>query len=189
MIPTGFGTKTYFDPGVLYQFKVGVNNSTTENLVLQFKADGVGDNQTITMYGPQAPGMVGTSSIIGTKTATMPYNKVSALGNGVTAFAGPREDPFYFDLARFFQIIPDRNFANQPNAPLNSAMCFNKTGQDSLAGFNVLSIVVELPRSAFNDIHGHPSLTRFWATTVGQIDGRRRAAGDILARERRAHGQ
>jgi hypothetical protein len=182
LIPTGFGSKTYFDPGVLYQFKVGVNNSTTENLVIQFKADGVGDAQTITMYGPQAPGMIGTKSIIASKTATMPYNKVSDLGNGVLGYAGPREDPFYFDLARFFRIIPDRNFASQPNPPGNSAMCFNKTGQDFLAGFNVLSLVVELPRSVFNDIHGHPSLTRFWATTsVKDVDSDAQPAAFSLA--------
>jgi hypothetical protein len=165
LIPTGFGTKTSFDPGVLYQFKIAVSNATTENRVIQFKADGVGPNQTITMYGPTAPGMIGTRSTIVAKTATMPYNKVSDLGKGVMGFAGPREDPFYFDLARFFQVIPDRNFANQPNPPGNSAMCFTKAGTDFLAGFNVLSIVVELPRSMLADGNGHLSLTRFWATT------------------------
>ena len=159
LIPTGFGTKTYFDPGVLYQFKIAVSNATTENRVIQFKADGVGPNQTITMYGPGAPGMVGTRSTIGSKTASMPYNKVSDLGNGVMGFAGPREDPFYFDLARFFQVVPDRNFAIQPNPPANSARCFNKNGTDFLAGFNVLSIVVELPRSMLADANGHLSLT------------------------------
>lgn len=182
LIPTGFGPKTYFDPGVLYQFKIGLNNSSTENLVIQFKADGVGDAQTITMYGPQAPGMIGTRSTIGAKTATMPYNKVSDLGNGAMGFAGPREDPFYFDLARFFQVIPDRNFANQPNPPGNTATCFNKNGMDFFAGFNVLSLVVELPRSAFNDIHGHPSLTRFWATTsIKDVDSDAQPAAFSIA--------
>ena len=165
LIPTGFGTQTSFDPGVLYQFKIGVGNSIAENRVIQFKADGVGSAQTITMFGPARPGMVGTRSTIIGKTATMPYNKVTDLGNGVLGFAGPREDPFYFDLARFFQVIPDRNFANQPNPPGNKAICFNKPGTDFLAGFNVLSLVVELPRSMLADDNGHLALTRFWATT------------------------
>jgi hypothetical protein len=165
LIPTGFGTQTYFDPGVLYQFKIGVGNSIAENRVIQFKADGVGVAQTITMFGPARPGMAGTRSTMVAKSGSMPYNKISDLGNGVIGFAGPREDPFYFDLARFFQLIPDRNFANQPKPPGNAAMCFNPSGTDFLAGFNVLSIVVELPRSMLADDTGHLGLTRVWATT------------------------
>ena len=165
LIPTGFGTKTYFDPGVLYQFKIGTGNSVGENRVIQFKADGVGDAQTITMFGPTKPGMVGTRSTIVAKTATMPYNKTTDLGNGIMGYAGPREDPFYFDLARFFQAIPDRSYANQPNPPANTATCFNKNGNDFFIGFNVLSLVVELPRKMLADDNGHVSVTRFWATT------------------------
>lgn len=100
MIPPGLGTQTFFDPGVLYQFK----------------PDSVGSNQKLTMYGPARPASAGTrtSIVTGSRTGAIPYNAVTDLGQGIMAFAGPREDPFYFDLARFGKIQPDRDFSKQP---------------------------------------------------------------------------
>ena len=149
MIPPGLGTQTYFDPGVLYQFKIGLGSDATEDLVLQFKPDVVGPGQKVTIYGPVRPAVAGTRNAIVTsaRNGAIPYNQVTDLGNGILAFAGPREDPFYFDLARFAKIQPDRDFSKQPNPPANSERCFRKDGKDFLAGYNVLSIVVELPRA------------------------------------------
>ena len=165
LIPPGLGTSTYFDPGVLYQLKIGLQSDATEDLVVQFKAKGVGANQTIAMYGPGRPKTAGTrNSIIADQAGTIPYNKVTDLGNGVMAFAGPREDPFFFDLSQFFRIQPDRNFANQPNPPADSATCFRKGAQDFLAGYDVLSLVVEMPRAMLAD-GGQLGRINVWATT------------------------
>ncbi len=113
LIPPGLGTQTFFDPGVLYQFKIGLGSSATENLVLQFKPDTVGASQKLTMYGPAQPLAVGprTTIVTSARTGSVPYNAVTDLGRGIMAFAGPREDPFYFDLARFGKIQPDRDFS------------------------------------------------------------------------------
>ena len=37
---------------------------------------------------------------------------------------GPRRDPFFFDLAQFFKIIPDRNYMNHPYPPPPTATSF-----------------------------------------------------------------
>ena len=63
---------------------------------------------------------------------------------------GTRKDPFFFDLEQFFKILPDRNYTVQPNlSPPLTVTSFRPPGQaqDTLAPFNVHSIVVELPRS------------------------------------------
>jgi hypothetical protein len=166
LIPPGLGTQTSFDPGVLYQIKVALQSDVHEDLVLQFKADAAGANQRVTLYGPARPTAVGVRGgiVTGARTGDIPYNQVTNLGNGIMAFAGPREDPFYFDLTQFYRIQPDRNFANQPNPPPNTARCFRKDGKDFLAGYNVLSLVVELPRAMLAD-GGQLGRINVWATT------------------------
>ncbi len=102
----------------------------------------------------------------------------------MTAFAGVREDPFFIDLERLFAILPDRATpltGNQvdlpdPNTPkVNGFRGFStdfggnntEPARDFLAGFNVLSIVVELPRAALGG-----GVIRVWETTsVGGGDG------------------
>jgi Domain of unknown function (DUF4331) len=166
LIPPGLGTQTFFDPGVLYQFKIGLRSDATEDLVMQFKPDAVGANQRVMMYGPARPGLTGTRNAIvtGSRTGAIPYNQVTDLGQGVMAFAGPREDPFYFDLARFTKIEPDRDFSKQPNPPPNSERCFRKNGVDFLAGYDVLSIVIEMPRALLAD-GGQLGRINVWGTT------------------------
>ena len=162
LIPPGLGTQTFFDPGVLYQFKIAYGPHTSEDLVIQAKADTVGSGQKITLYGPTRPtyGGTRTSIVTSSRTGTVAYNAKADLGNGVMAFAGPREDPFYFDLARFGKIQPDRVFSNQPNPPPNTERCFRKDGVDFLAGYNVLSLVVEVPRTMLGG-----GRINVWATT------------------------
>ncbi len=164
LIPSGQASTVFFDPGVMYQFKIGKGNNFTEDSVIQFKASGVGPNQQITMYGPAAPNLIGTRSTFVGATGNIPFNKVANLSNGVVAFAGPREDPFFFDLSQFFKIIPDRNFKNQPNPPPPTATCFRKDAQDFLLGYNVLNLTVEMPRAMLAYPNGQLSKINVWAT-------------------------
>ena len=170
LIAAGMGPQTFFDPGVMYQFKIDNDDSHVEDLVIQFKASAPKDgSQTITLYGPGKPNMIGTSSTWIEPTGTFSYDKPTTLKGGVKVFAGPREDPFFFDLARFFQIIPDRNFGNHGNGktvPKASATgfrgfpegsgCDTSASQDFLAAnkFNVLSFVIELPRTKLSPKKG-----------------------------------
>ena len=183
LIPAGQGPTKFFDPAVMYQFKIDNAGDKKEHLVIQFQASAPsGTSQTITMYGPAAPNAQGTQSTFVAPAGTFNYNDASAtLPGNIKVFAGPREDPFFFDLARFFAIIPDRNYQNQPNPnPPNPAVgfrgfpnsgqftaCDHLASQDFLSanGFNVLSLVVELPRTVLAPSGGNPGKIGVWATT------------------------
>ena len=160
-----------FDPGVLYQIKVANDPMRTESHIVQVMATGTGSEQMLDVYmaSPKHGSLYGT---LGTKIGTVPINQATNLPNGVMVFAGVREEPFSFDLTQFFKIDPDRNYKNQPNPPLPSASCFRKPGNDTLTGFNVLAIIVELPRSMFNDAKGNVGVVHVWSTTSMKSNGR-----------------
>ena len=180
LIAPGMGASTYFDPGVMYQFKIDNTGDHVEHLVLQFSASAPSKgSQTITLYGPGKPNQTGTSSTWIAKTGTFKYNDKNATVGGIKVFAGPREDSFFFDLAQFFKIIPDRNFGNHgpgKTVPPPSASsfrgfaqgsgCDTSPSQDFLAAnkFNVLSLVVELPRTMIAHAGGAPGKISVWAS-------------------------
>jgi len=195
LIPTGMTSGIALDPNVLYQFKVATSgvasNSFAENTVVQFTADSTGTAQHVTLYGPAKPNEVGTANTTVGKTGTFAFGKVASLGNGIKVFVGPRRDPFFFDLAQFFKIIPDRNYANHPSPPPPSATSFrfasasqpivlNGTSygtagsngcaiakpRDFLAPYNVISIVIEMPKAMLAPSSGSPGVIGLWATTA-----------------------
>lgn len=166
LIPRGLATSASFDPGVLYQIKIDTVGDYREHAALQFKAEGTGDTQRITLYGPAAPAMTGVDSSLGTPVGTTSYNRTTRLPGGIAFFAGPRKDPFFFDLTQFFKIDPDRNYKNQPDPPKASQACFRPAGEarDFLADFNVLSLVVEMPRAMLRNA-ANKGRINVWATT------------------------
>jgi len=85
---------------------------------------------------------------------TMPdYNALAAqgvydLGNGIRAFAGQRDDPFYIDLGGLFDTLnlglsplPIETNAQDANDGANAF------GVDMLSGFNIQEIALEIPAS------------------------------------------
>ncbi|MEI1372902.1 DUF4331 domain-containing protein [Nostoc sp. UHCC 0926] len=140
-----------FDPNVLYQFNIDNTGDSVEDIVLQFKINGTGSNQTVTVSRPTSPIQVGTRSALLPVSRTGQLNQTFSF-NGINPtkfFVGTRKDPFFFDLEQFFKIIPDRNYSLQPNpSPPFQVLSFRPPGQaqDTLAPFNVHSIIVELPR-------------------------------------------
>ena len=158
LIPDGQSSSVSFDPDVLYQFKIDNTGDAVEDLVIQMKATGTGPNQTIAIAGPLAPSMHGTQSVLLTQSnlTTGTINQVFSPQPGITAFAGAREDPFFFDLNQFFKILPDRatpiTGVVDPTPDTPKAATFNgfpgtPAASDFLAPYDVLSIVVELPRA------------------------------------------
>jgi hypothetical protein len=130
-----------FDPNVLIEFKIDNTGDNVEDLVIQC----VYNNGKMYIYGPvkpKAPGL--TSTIMGTAAVVVPvtpYGQTPVIGtssNGIMAFAGPRDDPFFFDLDQFHMITG------------GTATGFNNPGHDSFAGTNVMSVVVEVPKSLLN---------------------------------------
>jgi hypothetical protein len=165
LIPRGMSGGVAFDPGVMYQLKIATDGGFKESKVIQMRAVGTGTNQRLEFYGPVAPAMAGTTSRWVGSPQGFSFNKVTKLRNGVQVFAGPRQDPFYFDLAQFFKIVPDRNYKNHPNVPPPTAKCFRKPGVDFLRNYNVLSFVVELPRTMLAGRGNHLGVIRMYATT------------------------
>lgn len=192
LIPAGMTAGHALDPNVLYQIKiaggVGANNYK-ESTVLQFLADTSGTKQKITLYGPSKPNEVGTTNTLVKHTGTFSFNSVSSLAGGkIKVFVGPRREPFFFDLAQFFKIVPDRNYQNHPNPPAPTATSFNfpkahaavkditgksygtagKLGcvihkpSNLLYNYDVLTIAVDLPKSMI----GKPGVVGLWATTA-----------------------
>jgi len=196
LIPTGMTAGIALDPNVLYQFKVanqGVATGTfTENSVIQLTADSTGTGQKISLYGPAKPHQVGTKNTTVAKTGEFAFDKVASLNHGqIKVFVGPRRDPFFFDLAQFFKIVPDRNYANQPNPPPPTATSFRFASpsqpivlngvsygtagsngcvisqpQDLLLPYNLISIVISMPKSMLAPPGGKPGVIGLWATTA-----------------------
>jgi hypothetical protein len=67
---------------------------------------------------------------------------------GIKVFAGPRDDPFFFDLNQYKAIIG------------GTATSFNDPGTDTFAGTNVLSVVIEVPKSMLGN-----ETVNAWATS------------------------
>ncbi len=130
-----------FDANTLIEFNIDNNGDNVEDLVIQAIYDGT----NMKFYGPIAPTATGSKSKLeGATTATVavtPYGSAPVIAtgtNGMKVFAGPRDDPFFFDLDQFKKILA------------GTASGFNNPGVDHFAGTNVMSIVVELPKSLLN---------------------------------------
>ena len=141
-----------FDENTLIEFNIDNNGDNVEDLVIQCIAR---DNK-MKVYGPLKPKVTGTTSIVNKKDFTMEtdiseYGKKPKMGShkGIRVFAGPRDDPFFFDLVRFKQIIA------------GTATSFNNPGTDTFAGTNVMSLVVEVPKSML----GGNGTINIWAET------------------------
>ena len=156
LIPAGQSAKFSFDPNVLYQFKIDTTGDNVEDLVIQARFQGTGANQKVFIAGPVKPSRVGTVTQFQTPySKTGVINKVFTPVAGMKVYAGAREDPFFIDLVQLGNILPDRLTptgltkapADGPNTP--HATSWRKPGeaQDFLKDFNVLAIVVEMPKS------------------------------------------
>lgn len=133
-----------FDAGTLIEFNIDNNNDNIEDLVIQ----GIYANGKMKVYGPVKPFETGSRSRIeGNVTAEVAVTAygsapVTGTGGGIKVFAGPRDDPFFFDLNQFKKII------------MGQAAGFNNPGTDAFAGTNVLSFVVEVPKSMLGASNG-----------------------------------
>jgi hypothetical protein len=130
-----------FDANTLIEFNIDNNNDNQEDLVIQAIYDP--GSKKMNFYGPVAPSIKGTrSKLEGGVRASVdvtPYGAsapiVGSGTGGIKVFAGPRDDPFFFDLNQFRAILA------------GTATSFNAMGSDAFAGTNVMSVVVEIPKS------------------------------------------
>lgn len=139
-----FGT---FDEDVLTEINIDLDGDLTEDLVIQaIPRDG-----RMFFFGPVAPDQTGLNSEVliasplGDVEISAGTAVVETTTDGVSLFAGPRQDPFYFDFFRFNEVLA-------PSAMDNSG--FNVPGEDTFDGANTMSIVVELPNSMLGEPTG-----------------------------------
>ncbi len=127
-----------FDENVLIEFNIDTDQDNIEDLVIQ----AIPRNGKMYFFGPSAPSTTGLNSTILIENAKgsvdiSQYGESAIIENAnqMKFFAGPRDDPFFMDFARYGDIIAgnETEFANP--------------GSDTFAGSNVMSIVVEVPKN------------------------------------------
>ena len=160
----------FFDPDLLYQFKVDNDGDAIEDRVIQVTFTGEGADQQVQLRGPVAPPVPGAML---NEVADVDPDLEGSLGatlgqtDGIQLFAGPRDDPFFIDLEAAFCILPDRKPVTGPlSGPcaLPGGGAFRAAGEaiNYVDGFNVLSIVVELPSELLEG--GVPGRLGIWGT-------------------------
>lgn len=151
--PTASATAS-FPSNVMYELNIDNTGDNVEDLVIQCLVQ----NGKMRVYGPVAPAAPGTTSTVrtngpATEVAVTAYGASSinsaTNANGTKIFAGPRDDPFFFDLVRYKEIIA------------GTQTSFRNPGVDTFAGTNVMSIVVEVPKSLL----GSAASINVWAET------------------------
>lgn len=131
-----------FDPNTLIQFNIDNTGDNVEDLVIQ----AIYTNGKMNFYGPVKPTITGArSQLEGAVTASVdvtPYGAssptIATTTSGIMVFAGPRDDPFFFDLNQYHAILA------------GTASGFNNPGSDAFAGTNVLSVAIEVPKTMLN---------------------------------------
>jgi hypothetical protein len=141
-----------FNENVMMEINIDNNGDNVEDLVIQ----AIKRNNKMYFFGPVAPVTTGVTSMV--KTNAMAGNvEISQYGstpiigaaNGMKFFAGPRDDPFFFDLGQFKSIL------------MGTATGFKNPGTDTFAGTNVLSTIIEVPKSLL----GSSATINVWAET------------------------
>jgi len=165
-------TEASFDHNLLYQFKIDNNGDAKEDEVIQVSFTGEGADQQVEVRGPIAPPVQGAmeNEIAGAApVVTGALGTILGDASGIQVFAGPRDDPFFIDLEAAFCILPDRrpvqgplstSCALQPNG--QAPFFFRNPGINYVAGFNVNSIVIELPSAMLEN--GTPGRLGIWGT-------------------------
>jgi hypothetical protein len=145
-----------FDEEVMLE--INIDNSSTKDNIEDIVIQATFNDGKVKVYGPAAPLETGSSStllssnIVEASITSYGSNPIIGESNGMKVFAGPRDDPFFFDLNQFKAIIA------------GTAASFNNPGSDTFAGTNVLSLVVEVPKSQL----GSGSINT-WATTNREL--------------------
>jgi len=150
-----------FDENVLTEINIDTDNDLVEDLVIQAIPRG----DTMYFFGPVAPAATGVSSDV-MVDSPLGEVKISAgeaitttTDAGVSLFAGPRQDAFYFDFFQFNKVL---EADPQGFLPPGEAA-------DTFDGANTMAIVVEIPNSILGPTTGTNVLGlevyKAWVTT------------------------
>lgn len=153
----------YCDPNVLYTFHIdranaaGAFDSLPEvNIYVRFGLDG---NNQCGMQLENVPGAGGTFS--------GPIEQVFESSTGLRAFAGLRNDPFFFDAEGYAALIASFASPGQSGDVVGAfRLSGNQARRDSFANRNVSAIVFEMDTNTLSPASGsaRPQV-RVWSTT------------------------
>ena len=132
------GTAAVYDADTIYTVNIDTDIDQVADIEInaRFGQNGNGD------WGLQVEGLPGASGTLAGAVETVLED-----GN-VKAFAGLRDDPFFFDATGFFDTLGTGTLAF--------------TGGDDFAGTNITAIVLEFDTSATT---GSSHAVQLWATT------------------------
>jgi hypothetical protein len=83
---------------------------------------------------------------------TLAASAVHSLGDGMTVFAGQRDEAFFVDAGSIFDLGDLRPFQNLHLIPTAAT-----PGRNGLAGFNVHTIAIQVPKTMLTRGHVHPN--------------------------------
>lgn len=170
-------TKTaQFRYNALYEFKIDRNGDSFADAAyrIRFGApvtlyDGaIGQNFEVryaTGSAARRSEWSGTHVASGKSTPYGRANRIASLSHGGNAFAGPRDDPFYFDLVGFTQF---KTKLLEGSTDLDELLG-GFTGTDTFAGTNISSIVLNVPNSRIGRT-GY--ISGVWAETAVSQNGK-----------------
>ncbi len=152
LMSPGMTSAASFDENVLTEINIDNDGDYIEDMVIQL----IPKDGKMYAFGPYQPSMTGKQSRIDENAPKMDVditaygdNAIMSSQGNMRLFAGPRDDPFFFDIAQFNEILA------------GNATGFNNPGTDTFAGTNVLSIVVEVPKSSL----GAGDMINTWVVT------------------------
>ncbi|MBZ0327280.1 MAG: DUF4331 domain-containing protein [Altibacter sp.] len=169
LIPGAVTDNAQFDEDVMVEFNIDNTGDFVEDLVIQAIKRG----DSMYFFGPVGPTQTGLSSVVETSVArnsvkiSTSADVQTSSNNGMTFFAGPRRDAFYFDFNRFNEVISG---AVAPEGFLPPGQA-----EDFFEELNVLAVIVEVPNSMLGTapphvgaavgINGLPPAYNVWVTT------------------------
>lgn len=151
-----------FDEDVLTEINIDTDGDLVEDLVIQ----AIPRNGRMYFFGPVAPLETGLNSevLIDSPLGDVAISNGTAIvettDSGISLFAGPRQDPFYFDFFQFNAVAGGMAPGGFKTA---------EEAEDTFDGANTLSIVLEIPNSELGtptatNILGIP-VYKTWVTT------------------------
>ncbi len=140
-----------FDEDVLIEFNIDNNGDFVEDLVIQ----AIRRDSIMYFFGPSAVDAADSGlasdiyvdDMVGQVEISSTTETITATNNGMTFFAGPRRDAFYFDFNRFNEIVSGAAAPEGFFPPADAS--------DFFESLNVLAIVVEVPNSMLGDAPPH----------------------------------
>ncbi len=145
------GNSATFDENVLVEVNIDNDGDLIEDLVIQ----AIPRNGIMYFFGPYTPSSTGLNSTINENTNYLGQvdistgsNAITSSSNGISYFAGLREDPFFFDFSQYNAVIGGM-----------ASNGFNVPGNDDFDGTNVLAIAFEVPNTLLGGTFDHPAGT------------------------------